>query len=275
MSILVKNRPDYLGSNVMPKLALLCWGHYTKEKLIHEGEVKYDKSIVMESFLKMCKAEPGETETEPWDILQMELGMLQTVIKLKRDLPSYFREYRFKEFYRNMLRIAKQRGYPLPQGKKVIVVHVRMGDQSNKKDYDGEEGSKGMRNFINNDELYNPHDNEIPENYQGPISEDKLKKILRVARKENPNHVTKFVSDSPDLLATKYPSLKYEVVRGNEDEDIWAMINSDVLVTGRSNFSLMCGMLHKKNNVYCAMWRTAATMGLSSKYDRSNWRKFY
>ena len=49
------------------------------------------------------------------------------------------------------------------------------------------------------------------------------------------------------------------------------MINSEILVLSKSTYSFIAGYYHQGNIVYYPYWGTAASLGLGSKFDKSNW----
>ena len=47
------------------------------------------------------------------------------------------------------------------------------------------------------------------------------------------------------------------------------MINSDILICSKSNFSLTSAFFHKGSQIYIPMWGHFASMGFKSKYDKT------
>ena len=53
------------------------------------------------------------------------------------------------------------------------------------------------------------------------------------------------------------------------DLDLWIMINSNVLITSKSSFSLIAAFFHQGEKIFFEKWGHFICGGLKSKYDKS------
>ena len=53
------------------------------------------------------------------------------------------------------------------------------------------------------------------------------------------------------------------------DLDLWLMINSDVLVTSKSSFSLIAAFFHQGEKIFFEQWGHFICGGFKTKYDKT------
>ena len=67
-------------------------------------------------------------------------------------------------------------------------------------------------------------------------------------------------------------SSKSNFIASSDSEiDLWYLINSDILVLSKSNFSYLAGLFHKGSKIYYPIKPSFASVGLGSKFDKSGW----
>ena len=49
------------------------------------------------------------------------------------------------------------------------------------------------------------------------------------------------------------------------------MAISEILILSKSFFANMAGMLHKGSQVYVPVWGSSTSLGIRSKYNKTNW----
>lgn len=267
--ILLQNRQDRLGSNLSNWLARYILGHYKKAKFKVEGP-RFN-SIFERALLPLIELAPeGEMPEElPFDPDFLDITNAYTVLSIQQDLFSYFREHIKDDYYQILKSLAT---YTVPWEGKVTCLHLRLGDMAFKSDYDGEPDTVFFRNRLNsldaNFASYVAY-SERGLFAQHPLSEQKILKILP---KDYPVVI---VTDSPELVPLLYPNLKYPIFSSSPDNDLWSMIHSTILIASRSTFALMAAYVHQGEKVFIPMWSHPAAMGLTSKYDKSNFDVFY
>jgi len=292
MSLIIQNRGDRLGANLTSYLCQIIIAH-KRGLFIH----KIDNKIYANNFFINCLnnlidninnnrssddkefEEPIKLNIDDWCNLNM-LCCKETEL----DIYSYFCD-NFKQFLLNEIKIKSP--YELNYNwKKTICIHLRLDDVdfNNRIDYDGEISSgfyrKCLNNNINNinvnDELsyyksIGLNDKLNLYNAQSPLSDEKLKPIIKKCTDKYPEHEVIIVcSPIGDI------TLPYKTIRSNDENfDLYCLIHSDILICSRSTYALTAAYLHMGTEIHIPMWGHFATTGMTSKYDKSNLNYFY
>ena len=227
------------------------------------------KNMLKIAFLKLTKKYDKSREIISFYDEDWRATNSKCVLAIKQDLISYFRANHKDKFLEIVSDVAKERSYNLEWDthKKIICVHLRLGDVSDRKDYDSKITAEYSKQKINSGEVYRRCN--YPDSI-APINEDKIEKLIQEIKKQNPDHDVHIVCTPEGNTNLKYPVHKHEDV----DLAIWHMINSDILVLSRSSYALVAGYLHKGRQVYYPLWGHFVATGLYTKYDKSHWTPF-
>jgi hypothetical protein len=195
----------------------------------------------------------------------------EAVLTVKQDLVSYFREHLSLKLFPIYERLIQEANIPkLPSEKKLMCVHLRLDDVTRLPNGKFHQSHVIIVDQINNEKPTSHFLLNGNEGDQAAMAEDQVLWLIGKMIKVYPDHEVHLVTSPIGVCNIK----EYPVHRENEDTSLWYLINCDVLVTSRSNFSLMAGFLHQGTKVYCPTWGHAASAGLGSKYDKSGWTFF-
>ena len=277
---ILRQRSDQLGANFIYKLRqiMLC-KHLGIKVLLPPGQ-KYSDSLFFTPFeTNIALLREGFHAQEVVDLRQLILNyrnknnlvvhnhwcnLAFSLLHMGNlDLISQFNQT-FKNSW--LKSIQQHEKYKDPWGgKKVICVHLRLGDVSHVEKYSGEEEISDMIDIINKDE-------RRLNKYRGqaPINDDITLKLLNEIRVNYPNHEIHFVASPIGPYNYDFPVHRSK----DPDEDLLLLMHADVLVQSRSSFSLLAGLFHLGSIVYCPRWATAIQSGIDTKYDQSGWVSF-
>ena len=106
--------------------------------------------------------------------------------------------------------------------------------------------------------------------YQCIIPKEELEKNINIIKKQYPDYEVIIVQE-PDIKDNKSISQRKDCLEETDsmDKDLWIMINSNILVTSKSSFSLIPAFLHKGEKIYFQEWGIIGSVGLGSKYDKT------
>lgn len=319
LNILLPNRGDALGSNFVVKLGAFIYGKIKNMNIFYEQFSKGGEwgtpafrpdSMFMEPFYKFCNEKDKKLKYIDYhdDGRGGNLRMQQAapVVELKQDIISYFNKNHKEDFYKIIEGIAIKRNYQLPwkDNKKIICIHLRMGDNAwydgtSMEDYDGRASGNYIKDLIEKDmiKLYSKQEmfkksheyyrknnikirnNSLPDR-QCCISIKKLENFIIKFKKDFPDkeiHVVSLFTNCPKHRKYKQLCNRYKCkLHSNKDidYDLWLLINSEILVLSKSTYSLIAGYYHQGNKVYYPVWGTFVSTGLYTKYDVSGWEYY-
>lgn len=164
---------------------------------------------------------------------------------------------------------------------KVICVHYRWQDVAQFKDFDGTASHQYISNLIDNNSFDNYSSSHKPPGPdQRPMNNQVLNEKINALTKEHPNHKVILVShpsinQSIDELSKLFNFNFYLFTPNSTNAALWRMMNSDVLIVGKSCFPMIAAYLHLGREVHYSKWGLHAANGLGSKYDQAkNWHSF-
>lgn len=310
-SVYLYSRGDRLGSHILQYLSIIIYAFYNNLYIVYEPEKVnynsdyeyegkiYQKSFFVEAILKWIdnynKRFPTKNYLDKYKNFSAMEYLLEFKIKfnkfayfyscdllilttqilynIKSDLLSYFRRYIFNSIEKTLTEyVPKNLSFPFDP-KKSILVHLRMGDVKDRKDYDGSFCSKFYRNRINNDlEEIMGITNLGYSNMQTPLSKEKVMNAIQEAKIKYPEHEVILITQPGDYEI----DLPYRCIRNdNENIDLYLLCNADVLILSRSTFALSAAFLGKAREIWCPLWGHFVCTGLSTKYDNSRFNYFY
>ncbi len=280
----IKIRDDRLGTRfVLAFCQLMSIVHSNKYPVLLEyakniKKYNHDKSIYFLTFLDFIHKQPEKIKCDGGNYIGGQLGrMCFFVINLKQDVVSYFKTHYYDKFHKILSGYSIQKKYKLPwvDSKKIICIHVRLDDVSQRKDYDGIQASNIVNETINNDNIQNikKYNKNKHRNTQVPIQPKVLDNIISMLVKKYPDKEIHIIKKGN--FNEKYSNIcsKYKVIihQNSEEYDLWLLIHSEILVLSKSYFSNMAGILHKGREVYVPVWGCSSGLGIRSKYNKSNW----
>lgn len=219
--------------------------------------------------------------------------LITCCITIKQDMVSYFRE-NFLDYFNLILDELIKERY---KGKyknimNVISLHVRLQDVYNRnnenpeiyKDYDGDISYLPLLKFIDDDKVYNTHTDNIIDAecrkklksndrsknlyYNAPslISLEEGEKIIKIAQIDNNINAVNCVCSPIGELHFQYERIS------NEDfiEDLLHLIFSKITIATKSSYAVLSLFFHRGDKSYASKWGRIASLGLGSKYDKSN-----
>ena len=297
MSVILLSRPDRLGSNFISKISQLIYAHKNKLHTIQEHEhyqipihhtiwknskkahwlnSLFIKSIIHTSNTLNENIRKTKRINNFFNSKHHDLNTIQidTILNIQQDLYSYFnihlKSIMFQYIKNNIPK------YNLPKNK-YICVHIRLGDVKHRIDH-----KKNIDHYMNFyiNKINNSNETSIQEHfkknnlvwckrqeYQSAITLDKINNNIEIAKKQYPNYDIVIVSDprTKSLIKLDYPIISNR----NMDLDLWIMINSNVLITSKSSFSLIAAFFHQGEKIFFEKWGHFICGGLKSKYDKS------
>jgi hypothetical protein len=285
---LLTERKDRLGSCWLPAVVGLMYASTVEKTSVYTRALKYQGSIFFKPILE--SAVPVNTLNKK-DIAQgfqppsrLPGGIRQSLAACcslhECDNISHFRR-NHKDYFLDIIRQgADARGYRLPwaDSANVIAVHLRLGDVGRYRDYDGTSTHKYISNLIdtghNNSLLglegYDRKVSGIPSPVQRPIDINKLNSLLENILIDNPYHEVHVITTSDVADQLKSLTVPFTAhTQGSEDYDLWLLMNSDILIMGKSTFPIVSGFLHLGSRVVYPKWDLVAANGLLSKYDQT------
>ena len=278
MSVILFSRPDRLGSNFISKISQLIYAHKNNLYVIQEHEHHkipihhtiwnnskkayclnslFIKSIIHTSNILNEKIQNDKDKTKNFFINRRKINNIQidTILNIKQDLYSYFNKHLKSIMFQYIKNNIPK--YNLKKNK-YICMHIRLGDLKNKIN-----NTNNIEHYINFyiNKINNPNNISIHEylkqfglkwnkrlEYQSSKSLDKIKKNIEIVKKQYPNYDIIIVSEpsTKSLINLDYPIISNR----NSDLDLWLMINSNVLITSKSSFSLVAAFFHQGEKIF-------------------------
>ena len=281
MSIVLTDRKDRLGSNFFVKIADFIYGKSLNAEILYNSSIHFPSSMFTIPFLKLGKLNiNNETKNEYITLSHGIRGHpAYTVIKIKQDLISYFKENYKDDFMKIIENIAIERNYRLPweNSNNIIAIHLRCDDKTKFEDYDGSETANYIKNLIETN-TFNAYNRKTMKSKgrdeQVCIDEIKLEKLIKKFNTDHPNKEIHIIYSGKPNNSIQNIIKKYNIVTHSNkdaDYDLWLLMNSNILVLSKSTYSILAGYFHKGSQVYYPLWGVFVSCGLYTKYDKSNW----
>ena len=301
MHIFLVNRPDRMGANLSWYIMQLIYAHYNNyyvfyEKLEFEDSFFiqmiqcytewYNQQLESKGIEKGSRVDWVEPSQQDWP------GNCMIVCKhIQSDLVSYFKTH-FGNHMRAVMEALSLKldiSSPAFNPEKTICVHLRLDDVIDRKDYDGRISSSYYAEKLNSGHIgidlgeerihglmngvdvpgwgryYNPYD------CQAPIDQDRLLPVIQTVQSKFPDHEVLVVASPIGKITLPYKTLR----SSNQDMDLYALCNCNVLICSRSSFSFCAVYLGRAKEIWVPMWGHIAATGLTSKYDNSHLNYFY
>ncbi len=310
-SVYLYSRGDRLGSHILQYLSIIIYAFYNNLYIVYEPEKvnynadyvyegkTYQKSFFVEGILKWVdnynNRFPKKDYLKNYEnfnameyLLEFKIKFdkfayfyscdlliitTQVLYNIKCDLISYFKRYIFNSIKKTLTDFVPK-DFSLPfNPEKSILVHLRMGDVKDRKDYDGSFCSNFYKNRIDNDTQEIIGITKLGySNMQTPLSKEKVVNVIQEAKIKYPEHEVILITQPGDYEI----DLPYRCIRNdNENIDLYLLCNADVLILSRSTFALSAAFLGKAREIWSPLWGHFVCTGLSTKYDNSRFNYFY
>jgi len=278
MSFTLRERNDRFGSNYIVKIADYIFAKINNLNIYYSKDFRYKNSIFSQPLLQYASLNRNNEKNTKLSYEGIRGANAKPVILLKKDLITYFRQ-NLKEKFLKIVRKYCKKKFKLPwkDNKKIICIHIRLDDVENLEDYDGRCSSNYIKNLIEEDKFEEYDRNKLGLDTQRTIKPKKLKNLINELVKKYPDkniHLITILKDNKVPLFLKKIQKKYNIeIHSNKDpdQDLWLLMNSEILVLSKSTFSIVAGYYHLGKTVYYPIWGIISSLGLRSKYDKSEW----
>jgi hypothetical protein len=297
--IILYPRGDRLGSHILQYISILIYAVYNNLYIVYDkSNLKFTENIFVLAILnyinKYNSRFPKNNYKEKIKDLHIQeywldfektydhfnffytydiqLIMLQVVRSINSDIISYTNKYIGDSLRLNLKNVIPS-NYVIPfDPKKTILIHLRLDDVRDKKDYNGSICSNFYKNKIDNTNNIFGIINLGYCNQQAPLSKDKINIVLEEALNKYPEHEIVIVT-SPGDYETGFP---YRTIRSEDESyDLFLLCNSEVLILSRSCFAFNSLFFGIAKDVWCPLWGHFVSSGLNTKYDNSLLNYFY
>jgi len=192
---------------------------------------------------------------------------------IKSDMISYFRDNILKYLKNGLDILAKERQYVLPYNPdNTIVVHLRLEDVRNVKDYDGRLCGSYYAERINNDQVcYYISDEKRTINQQAPLSYEKINDQIQKALEKHPGFNVLIITNPGEKV-----DLPYRVIYNTDPSyDLYLLSKSKVLILSRSTFAISALFFGEQRDVYFPIWGHAVCCGVYTNFDKCMFNYFF
>ena len=290
-------RGDRLGANITTFIAQILYAIHNKlyikynRNYINHGDnirfveynQRYNNSIFIETLFDFIDNHNDnllldDNEIKMYTIDYFEI-ISKTMLELKVDLVSYFRDNVLPKIINNYNNNALKRDYKIPfNSKKSICVHLRLDDMRYSRDYNGLLCSSFFRKYIDDDiPVNNTTDNLLKSkvrfcNYQAPIDFNRIKEQIDIALAKYTDHEFIIITNPGENLS----NLPYKCIQSNDESyDLYLLCNSNVVILSRSTYAISSLFFGIANELYIPLWGHLPCFGIYTKYDRNTNFNFF
>jgi len=284
MYIVLFDREDRLGSNLLIYLAQILYAHNNKLFIKFKNNSKSDYSFSHSIFVKILfnyidkyNEQLSSEEISDDTLFEFEnprnyMYMLSFTLRdIQNDYLNYFNKFIYDEIKSDILEIRNVYNQVPFDVNKTILVHLRLDDMAHWKDYDGSICSNYYKNKIKKrEDCYDS--NYGGGNSQSPLSKEKLQAVIDRAQ-------SKF-TDYKVLLITSPRSdtsfFDYDVIKNHDESyDFYLLSLCKVVILSRSTYAIASLLFNnEKDMVYVPLWGHAVCCGFDTIYDNNDISKY-
>ena len=282
MYIILIDRADRLGTNITIYLSRILYAH--KNNIIikfyrPKEQYRFNNSVFVKLLFDYIDIHNTKMYNQNIkdDILcdtlsdDYFLGVSNVIQNIQKDYVSYFKEFIYEDIKLNFSNIKNVYSNIPFDINKTILVHLRLDDTFNWSDYDGSICSNYYKEKIKNNEVchhsFNPLNNDLFINYQGPLSTQKVENIINKAKSQFNDHEVILLT-SPMSDTSQYP---YRTIKNNDESyDLYLLTLCKVVILSRSNFALASLYFNDKDKIYIPLWGHTAILGFDTIYDNND-----
>jgi hypothetical protein len=274
--VYLKDRGDRLGSHITWYISSIIYAVINNYHIVYVKERHnygcYGSIFITYLFeyidaYNLSKGErPKENKLYENEINRLEdyiSNIYETLICMKCDYMTYFKEHIFKNDSEKLNKLAFEKNFIIPfNSDKTILIHLRLDDVKDFEIYDSTNISEKFKLMIDNDCEFNKLPHTIG---QSPLNEDKIKGIVENILTEH-NDYEVLVVTSPNSTH----SLPYKTICNSDpDYDLYLLSRCKILIGSRSTFSFAALLFGEHDKIYYPLWDHAVTYGLTTKYDNT------
>jgi hypothetical protein len=235
----------------------------------------HETSIFHKPFINhISKTKPSNIESTTYS---MQSGLETLLHNTKSDFISTAKQYLDLEVVKKH-KINKTTQYKDNQ----ICIHVRLGDCKNNKVIDQSGLFKQFLLHLNKNQtslFFSFHHEHFKKyNTQAPTCPNALNILLSCLSKKHPKKEIHLICENVQEAIFKYRPLikKYniKIFSSSIEEDLFHLINSDILICGQSNLSVLAMLFHNGHQVFYPHSLIFGYLGLSSEFDKTNFIDF-
>ena len=286
------NRGCRLGGNIINYICQIIYAIHNNYYIKYDKNLlRFDDSIFVELLFNfidvynkiyISKYNNSEFYVDSKEIQFLKINidtadfphiMSRTTQLIKCDIITYFKENILKYLTNGLDVLAHKKNYNLPYDpEKSLVIHLRLEDVRNIKDYDGNICSSYYSNRINNDEIcYYINNHEKTINQQAPLSYDKLNAQIELALRNNPGLEVVIITNPGETI-----NLPYKVIYNDDPSlDLYLLSKSKYYILSRSTFAISALFFGSHKDVYFPLWGHAVCCGIYTKYDNCKYNYFF
>lgn len=304
--ILLTYRNDRIGSNFIFNLGIFLFAKINNLKIYGDIKHKYRNSIFFVNFfenikfrsqkkydndkkaifVKFCDPDIFTSNNgfnnQIYTILSGMRGpVLNSLYFHKQDLVSYYIENYKSKFLKKIVNKLSKYNLPWTNNKNVICIHIRADDMYKRCIQTHNPCYNHLISLINNDKWNQYYVDKQKRDSPAPIHYKLLEELIIKLKNKYPNKDIYIIKkgnlhiNRRKIYQEIYDKYNLKIIEsGRFEEDLWKMMNSDILVLSQSTFPYMSGFYHLGTQIYYEKWSVPACLGLGSKYDKSNWIGF-
>jgi len=273
---------DRLGVNILNYIVQIIFAHKNNILIKYINDSKYNykyynSEFVIVLFNYIDKFNEELNKFKIYDDIEIKfknpkdciLTQTITLRHIQEDLITYFFNniYNFiKNDFNNIT--IKYNNIPFDIHK-TILVHLRLDDVVNRKDYDGSICSEYYKNKIYNNEYCYFEEELYNKGYiqQAPLSTNKIINIINKAQEEFNDY--KIILITSPISDTSF--LNYDVIKNNnENYDLYLLTMCEVVILSKSCYALSSLFYKNKKKVYIPLFGFFTCLGLDTIYDKNN-----
>lgn len=271
-----------LGSHIQFFLNQIFYAYHHRYWIQYDmNHLKYTSSVFVEILLRFIDKYNSTLsgiipEKEEHILLDLDYSqqMYRTLKSIHTDFLSFWREIYPGNVSEDIWKMAPPNyteNIPFDP-KKTIAVHLRLDDVHDWWDYDGRISADYYQVRIQKDtniqEMQHVHKYGWCPNIQSPIPYDRFQVQIDAAKQRFPDHEVVIISSpsTRDLIRVPYRVL----CNTDESYDLFLLSIADVVILGRSHFSISAILFGNHSHIYAPLWGQFVLYGFSTKYDRSN-----
>jgi hypothetical protein len=285
------NRGCRLGANILNYISQIVYAHKNNYYIKYDKNfLRFKNSIFIKSLfsyvdnynlhlLENYDIDRYFIDSEELNLQKINIDTVHfvhiismTTMNISSDIISYFKKHIFPNIEEEFEKLATIMNYTTLDVSKKIVVHLRLDDVRNVRDYDGSICSNYYADRINNGQsCFHTNLYDGLYNQQAPLSKEKLMDQITTAQKKYPDYKVVLVTNPGETV-----DLPFQIIQNDDPNfDLYLLCKSEVLILSRSTFTLASLFFGRQKEVYIPLWGHAVCLGIYTKYDNSKFNYFF
>lgn len=285
------NRGCRLGANILNYISQIVYAHKNNYYIKYDKNfLRFKNSIFIKSLfsyvdnynlnlLENYDIDRYFIDSEELNLQKINIDTVHfvhivsmTTMNISSDIISYFKKHIFPNIEEEFEKLATIMNYTTLDVSKKILVHLRLDDVRNVRDYDGSICSNYYADRINNGQsCFHSNLYDGLYNQQAPLSKEKLMDQITTAQKKYPDYKVVLVTNPGETV-----DLPFQIIQNDDPNfDLYLLCKSEVLILSRSTFTLASLFFGRQKEVYIPLWGHAVCLGIYTKYDNSKFNYFF